>query len=95
MQTSRSINDFWTSFHHEGLASFCRASSLSKMLMSQVAIWCSSEHFLAEQLEAPDAFLDLTVASFEPLIPGSGGGVLLRRRRSLPALLERESPRRI
>jgi hypothetical protein len=36
------------------------------------------------------AYLDIVVP-FEPLTPRSGGGALLRRRRSLPTLLERES----
>jgi len=46
---------------------------------------------LAEQIETERILFHLTVAPFEPLTPGSGGGVLLGRRRSLPMLLERES----
>ena len=46
---------------------------------------------LAEQIETERILFHLTVAPFEPLTPSSGGGVLLRGRRSLPRLLERVS----
>jgi len=47
---------------------------------------------LAEQLEAQDILLDLTVAPFEPLTPGNGQNTSEKKEKLANAIKERISP---